>query len=73
MTEENIKQAAIQDLCKAVRRGRTTDIKSMYYEPTRDLVLIARSSGPQMVNVAGDSVIAMLGDVMRFIQKHEGI
>ena len=73
MTEENIKQAAIQDLCKAVRRGRTIDIQTMYYNSSRENVFIGTSSGTLIVNVAGDSLIAMLGDVMRFILKREGI
>jgi len=67
--EMNIKQAAIQDLCKAVRWGRT-DIQSMYYDSGKDSVLIGFLNGSLWVNVAGDSVIAMLGDVMDTVRKH---
>jgi hypothetical protein len=45
----------------------------MYYESSNDRVVIETSCGSLNVNVAGDSVIAMLGDVMDAVRKYEGV
>jgi hypothetical protein len=45
----------------------------MYYEYSRDRVRIETAGGLLFVNTAGDSVIAMLGDVMDAVRKYEGM
>jgi hypothetical protein len=72
MSEANIKQAAIQDLCKAIRYGRT-NIQTMYYESSKDRVIIETAGGSLIVNTAGDSLLAMLCDVMDAVRKYEGM
>lgn len=68
--EVNIKQAAIQALFKALIYGRT-EIAEMYYEATDDRVIAKTESGGYTVNVAGDSVMAMLCDVVDAVRRHE--
>jgi hypothetical protein len=71
--EMNIKQAAIQDVCKAVRWGRM-DIQTMYYDSGKDSVLIRIRDGSLWenvsVSVAGDTVIEMRCDIMDAVRKH---
>lgn len=67
--EKNIKQGAVQHLSAAVRLGNAA-VMSMYYDSGRDGVLIGFRNGSLWVNTAGDSVIAMLGDVMDAVKRH---
>jgi hypothetical protein len=71
MTEANIKQAAIQDLLRAVRWG-TTDIHSLYYEGNSERVRVQMRDNHFYVNAAGNSVIAMISGVADAIREHEG-
>jgi hypothetical protein len=72
VNEANIKQAAVQDLWRAFRWGKT-DIHSLYYEGTAERVRVQTRRSHFYVNVAGDSVLAMLCDIMDAIRKHEGL
>jgi hypothetical protein len=72
MSEANVKQAAVQELCTAVRWG-TTDIYSLYYEGSTERVRVQMRHSHFYVNAAGDSVLAMICDVADAIRKHEGL
>jgi hypothetical protein len=72
MSEANVKQAAVQDLWRAVR-WETTDIHSLYYEDRTKRVRVQSRHNQFYVNVAGDSVLAMMCGVADAIRKHLGL
>jgi hypothetical protein len=71
MDVANIKQAAIQDLWKAIR-WRTTDGHSLYYEDSAERVRVETRFNYFDVNVSGDSVLAMISHVADAFREHEG-
>jgi hypothetical protein len=72
MSEANVKQAAVQELCKAVR-WETTDIHSLYYGGIAERAHVQTGHSHFYVNAAGDSVPAMICDVADATRKHEGL
>jgi hypothetical protein len=72
MSEAHVKQAAVQDLWRAVRWGRA-DIHSLYYGDRTKRVRIHTGHNHFYVNAAGNSVLDMICDVADAIRKHEGL
>ena len=59
------KQAILDALVESVKLTRDQhDLRGMYYDPEREVVLIRWQNGIKSVNVAMDSGIAMIRDVL---------
>jgi hypothetical protein len=69
MSKANVKQAALQDLLRAVW-WETTD--TMYYKSATERVLVQMRHNYFDVNVPGDSVLAVISHVADAIREHEG-
>lgn len=66
--EEN-KQAILDKLVEALKLTRMHyDIEGMTYHPETEMVTVAWSEGGTSVNVASDSGIAMIRDILRAIK-----
>ncbi|GHU44528.1 hypothetical protein FACS1894190_15980 [Spirochaetia bacterium] len=63
------KREALKNLHKAVSR-QCPNITGLEYHAGKDSVLIKFRNGSLWVNTCGDSIIAMLSDVLNKIQKH---
>ena len=66
--EEN-KQAILDKLVEALKLTRQHyDMEGMTYHPETEMVTVAWSEGGTSVNVALDSGIAMIRDILRAIE-----
>jgi hypothetical protein len=60
----NLKQAAIQDFCRAVR-CQDQSITSMAYDTDKEAVQIKYGGGSLWVDVRGKSILGMLAAVLK--------
>jgi hypothetical protein len=71
VTDNNLKQAAIQDFCRAVRY-QDQSIISMYYDSDREAVHVRYIRGSLWVDVIGKSICGMLAAVLNEVADERG-
>ncbi|MDR1286779.1 MAG: hypothetical protein LBK08_04135 [Treponema sp.] len=70
-TENTLKQAAIQDFCRAVRY-QDQSIISMTYDSDREAVQIKCTCGSIWVDVTGKNIHGMLAAVLKEVEDDQG-
>jgi hypothetical protein len=70
-TENTLKQAAIQDFCRALRY-QDQSIISMVYDSGREAVQIRCTCGSIWVDVIGKNIHGMLAAVLKEVANEQG-